>query len=84
MHNQQSKSPNDTILFHIPYHQKDPIFWSIQQTFRSKFLQNEISTAGFRKMTIAYSRPRNLGEMLSYRKIDSFNCPPIKKEKSKD
>ena len=74
---QQSKYPNDTVFFYIPYHPKDPISWRIQQIFRSKFLQNENSTAGFQKMTIAYSRPKNLGELLSYRRIDSFDYPPV-------
>ena len=73
----QSNEPNDTAFFHVPYHPRDPISQDIQRLFRSKFLQNEESTAGFQRLTIAYSRPKNLGEMLSYRRIDSFNCPPV-------
>ena len=75
--NTQPQTSKNTVFFHIPYHPKDPISWSIQRLFRQKFLTNCNTTAGFQKMTIAYSRPKNLGEMLSYRRIDSFNCPPV-------
>ena len=76
-HNLQSTTSKNTVFLHIPYHPKDPISCSIQSLFRSKFLNQETNTAGFEKLTIAYSRPKNLGEMLSYRRIDSFNCPPV-------
>ncbi len=68
---------NDRVILHIPYHPKDPISWEIQRIFRRKFLQNECSTIGFSRLTVAYSRPKNLGELLSYRRIDSYNCPPV-------
>ena len=68
---------NKTAILHIPYHPKDPISWQIQRLFRSLFLANSNSFAGFERLTIAYSRPKNLGEILSCRRIDSFNCPPV-------
>ena len=74
----QITTSNNTVFLHVPYHPKDPISWSIQRLFRSRFLnQQEGTTAGFDRLTIAYSRPKNLGELLSYRRIDSFNCPPV-------
>ena len=76
-HSQQSIRNNENIFFHIPYHPKDPMSWTIQKIFRRRFLNNRTSTAGFNQLTIAYSRPKNLGEMLSYRRIESFNCPPV-------
>ena len=76
-YNQQSNSSSDTIFFHVPYHPKDPISWYIQQIFQSTFLNNKKPTAGFSRMTIAYSIPKNLGEMLCYRRIEAFDCPPV-------
>ena len=76
-HNQQSDSSNDTIFLHIPYHPKDPLSWHVQRLFRQTFLSKGKPTAGFSRMTKAYSRPKNLGELLSYRRIESFNCPPV-------
>ena len=67
----------DTAILNIPYHPKDPISWQIQRLFRSHFLQRNTSIAGFNRLTIAYSRPKNLGELLSCRRIDAFNCPPV-------
>ena len=32
---------------------------------------------GLRKLTVAYSRPLNLGNILSYRKIDSDSGPQV-------
>ena len=75
--NQQFEQSENTVFLHLPYHPKDPISWTIQRLFHTKFLLSEDSTAGFNRLTIAYSRPKNLGEMLSYRRIDAFNCPPV-------
>ena len=75
--NRQLNSSTDTVFFHVPYHPKDPLSWHIQRIFHSNFLNNGRPTAGFNQMTIAYSRPKNLGEMLSYRRIEAFDCPPV-------
>ena len=70
-------STNDTAILNIPYHPKDPVSWQIQRLFRTHFLRYNTSTAGFQRLIVAYSRPMNLGEMLSCRRIDAFNCPPV-------
>ena len=72
-----SMTLNNTAILHIPYHPKDPISWQIQRLFRSLFLTNFTSFVGFERLTISYSRPKNLGEILSCRRIDSFTCPPV-------
>ena len=77
LRNRQSNEANDTIFFHVPYHPKDPVSWQIQRIFRSTFLNKEKPTAEFSRLTIAYSRPKNLGEMLSYCRIEAFDCPPV-------
>ena len=68
---------NDMAILHIPYHSKDPISREIQTIFHEKFLASNTATASFKRLVIAYSRPRNLGEMLSYQRIDSYNCQPV-------
>ena len=73
-------TPNETVILHIPYHPKDPPSREIQQRFRNNFLACNSDVAGFKQLIIAYSRPRNLGEILSYHRIDTFNCPPDKEE----
>ena len=72
-----SMTLNNTAILHIPYHPKHPISWQIQRLFRSIFLANSNSFVDFEMLTIAYSRPKNLGEILSCRRIDSFTCPPV-------
>ena len=73
----RKNTPNDTAIFHIPYHPKDPSSREIQRKFRDVFLNGTTDVAGINRLIVAYSRPNNLGEMLSYRRIDSFNCPPV-------
>ena len=75
--NQQSNIVRDTVFFHIPYHPKDPLSWSIQCIFHCTFLYDGKPTAGFSRLTIAYSRSKNIGEMLSYRRIEAFDCPQV-------
>ena len=77
LHNSNVKSGDNTVILHVPYHPKGPASSTIQQLFRSKFLSGKKSTAGFSKLTIANSRSKNLGEILSYRRIDTFDGPPV-------
>ena len=76
--NATAKMDDDsTIIYHVPYHPKNPPSHEIQQLFSSQFLQGRRMVSGINKLTIAYSRPHNLGECLSYRRIESFHCPPV-------
>ena len=72
-----TKSTDNTVILHVPYHPKSPNSKTIQQMFRTQFLGKHKSVAGFSKLTIAHSRSRNLGEILSYRRIESFEGPPV-------
>lgn len=60
--------PKDTTILHVTFHPKDPSYTMIQQSFINKFLGSQTSVAGFKRLNIAYSRLRNLGEILSYKK----------------
>ena len=77
LQNNSTTTAKDVAIVHIPYHPKNPSSWHIQRLFHKNFLRYERSLAGFKSLTIAYSRSKNLGEMLSCRRIDSFNCPPV-------
>ena len=72
-----NKSEDNTAILHIPYHPKSPSSSQIQKLFREQFMEQDKTVAGLAKLTIAYSRPRNLGEMLSYRRIENFDGPPV-------
>ena len=71
------KNEDNTAILHIPFHPKGPCSSQIQKIFRDKFLGKDKTVAGLAKLTIANSRPRNLGEMLSYRRIENFDGPPV-------
>lgn len=78
---QQQK--RDTIYFHIPYHPQDPRAKQWQELWQQHMVQpmNEPhisrikcgnATFPIEKMTVCYSRHNNLGNFLSYRKLDRF------------
>ena len=78
---QQQK--RDTIYFHIPYHPQDPRAKHWQELWQQHMIQPmnkpHISrikcgkaTFPIEKMTVCYSRHHNLGNLLSYRKLDRF------------
>ena len=73
----KNREPKDTAILHLPFHPRDPTSQTVQRMFRNKFLSGNKSVAGFNRLTIAYSRPRNLGEILSYRKIQDYDGPPV-------
>jgi len=73
----------ESIYFHIPYHQQDPRarhwqeLWQkhmVQPIGKSPITSIPCETANFPtdKMTVCYSRHLNLGNLLSYRKLDKF------------
>ena len=83
-------SPLDSrIFFHLRYNPYNPPSSKLQKGFSSyimhpryeKHLTSITNTDGhnipIERMTVAYSRPHNLGNLLSYRKIDKSNGPPV-------
>ena len=78
---QQQK--RDTIYFHIPYHPQDPRAKQWQELWQQHMVQPRNkphisrikcgnATFPIEKMTVCYSRHHNLGNFLSYRKLDRF------------
>ncbi|KAL7526875.1 hypothetical protein ACHAWF_001948 [Thalassiosira exigua] len=77
------------VFLHLPYHSGDPTSKTIQKLWRSivshpdgKTPLNRLSCNGggplpIDKLTIAYSRAPNLGNKLSYRKIDKRSGPKV-------
>ena len=77
----QDKSDNDMLFFHLPVHPSNPSSSHIQKQWRDIIATlkgaNTLATlknyTGHRipisKLTIAYSRPPNLGNLLSCRKV---------------
>lgn len=72
-----TKSSDNTVILNVPYHPKSPSSTTVQHIFKNKFLDGKRSVAGFSKLTTAHSRSNNLGEILSYRKVESSNGPPV-------
>ena len=77
VNNNTSKTEDNSAILHIPFHPKSPNSKQIQQLFRTTFLGKDSSVAGLDKLIVANSRPRNLGEILSYRRIESFDGPSV-------
>ena len=76
-----------TLILHLQYCPNDPLSSSIQQIFRNTILNppnDSMPAAQIRnrhgaecnvnKLTIAYSRPFNLSNLLSYRKVPDLNA----------
>mmetsp|Transcript_25192 Transcript_25192/g.40862 ORF Transcript_25192/g.40862 Transcript_25192/m.40862 type:complete len:678 (-) Transcript_25192:58-2091(-) len=78
-----ARKKRDSIYFHIPYHPEDPRakhwqeLWQkhmVQPMGKSPLTSIDCGTATFPtdKLTVCYSRHLNLGNFLSYRKLDKF------------
>jgi hypothetical protein len=75
------RSDNDALIFHLPFHPSNPPSQHIQSLWRdiiatppdAEKLANLINYSGHRipisKLIVAYSRPPNLGNLLSCRKV---------------
>ena len=77
------------VFFHLTYHPRDPTSRSLQRQWRQHLLhppwepplwrlknKNKIPI-GIRSMCVAYSRPKNLGNIFTYRKIDRLDGPLV-------
>ena len=81
--------PTQQIFFHVRYHPNDPPSRELQRTWRETIAKPAYTRpfAAVRnhagqpinidRMIVCYSRPSNLGNLLSYRKIDTANGPPV-------
>lgn len=77
------------VFFHLEYHPNDPPSSVVQQYWRQNFLtppsqrplplvrNHADHPVEVEQMTVAYSRPPNLGNLLSYRRIDKLNGPKV-------
>ena len=77
------------VFFHLEYHPYSPPSYLLQEIWKrhifhppyEKVLTSVVNNIGkdieIEKMIIAYSRPRNLGNLLSYRNLHSSNGPPV-------
>jgi hypothetical protein len=78
---------NNKIFFHLQYHPNDPPSSDLQHTWRETMLEPpgfqqlqkiknfKHQEFGLNRMIVCYSRPLNLGNLLSYRKLKSTGPP---------
>jgi hypothetical protein len=79
-----TETKRDTIYLHIPFHPQDPPAKHWQKLWQEHMVQppgkqplalvdcGEEATFPIEKMTVCYSRHQNLGNYLSYRKLDKY------------
>ena len=82
-------SSDTRIFLHLSYNPRNPTSYQLQQGFRSYVMHpdyekilssitnNEGEPIPIERMTVAYSRPHNLGNLLSYRNLDDSTGPPV-------
>ena len=85
----RDKDTKICVLFHLPYHPRDPTSKSLQRQWRQHLihppwdsplwrLNNKHKTStGIKSMCMAYSRLKNLGNIFIYHKVDCHNGPPV-------
>ena len=82
--------PLDSRIFlHLRYNPRNPPSFQLQRGFSSYIMHpdyekvltsipnNEGEPIPIERMTVAYSRPHNLGNLFSYRKLDNSTGPPV-------
>ena len=81
--------PDIRLFFHLRYNPYDPKSSRIQELWRKHLAQpshgrqlkdlsnKEGFRIGINRLTVAYSRPLNIGNILSYRKMDRLSGPPV-------
>ena len=83
-------TPLDSRVFlHLRYNPSNPPSSKLQRGFSSYIMHpdyeklltsipnNDGHNIPVERMTVAYSRPHNLGNLLSYRKLDDSTGPPV-------
>jgi hypothetical protein len=82
----QQKEPKQqdkgTVFLHIPYHPNNPSSQQVQSIWKEQMLQPRYrqhlqTLTGVNRLVIAYSRPRNLGNLLSARNLNTHDGPPV-------
>ena len=87
-HPRRKMEMDRSILFHLQYHPKNPKPHELQQLWKEKILHPfpqrplfQLRNYNYKlievdRMIIAFSRPRNLGNLLSYRDLKNTTGPP--------
>jgi hypothetical protein len=77
------------LFFHLRYHPQNPKSHAIQHAWRTHIAEPQYSRPlaqvknyakaplGIDRLIVAYSRPLNLGNILSYRKLKDTDGPPV-------
>ena len=84
----QDKDTKGRLFFHLTYYPRDPTSKDLQRQCRQHLLRTMWGPSllrekkhkipiGINSMCVAYSRPKNLGNIFTYRKVDSFDGPPV-------
>jgi hypothetical protein len=80
---------SDSIFFHLRYHPNNPSSHQLQHVWKEQVLtprykqplfvigNKDRAPIGIRRMIVAYNRPPNLGNFLSYHKITVQHGPPV-------
>jgi hypothetical protein len=73
---------SNTAFLHVPYHPNNPPSHQLQnlwkeQMIHPRYRQHLQTLTGVNRLIIAYSRPRNLGNLLSARNLNTHDGPPV-------
>ena len=85
-----TEEKQDTLFLHLPFHPQNPPSSWLQRTFQEciyqpgpkekpleELVNNEGGKMPIKKMLVAYHRPKNLRNLLSPRKFDRTEGPPV-------
>jgi hypothetical protein len=79
----QKSDMRDTVFLHLPFHPDNPRSGNIQKIWQEHMVEPQNKQhirsliGGSPRLIIAYSRPRNLGNLLSSRNLNTHNGPPV-------
>ena len=85
----QDKDTQGCVFFHLTYHPRDPTSKSLQRQCRQHLLHptwepplwrlknKRKIPIGTNSISVAYIRPKNLGNIFTYRKVDCLDGPPV-------
>jgi hypothetical protein len=77
-----ANNTRDNTFLHLPYHPNNPRSHEIQQIWQDSMIQPQQQQhlrylTGTSRLLIAYSRPQNLGNLLSSRNLCTINGPAV-------
>ena len=85
----QDKDTKGRAFFHLTYHPRNSTSKDLQRQWRQQLLHppwepplwrlknKHKITIGINSMCVAYSRPKYLGNIFTYRKVDRIDGPPV-------